>query len=151
MVHEYKEDNFEVEAKLLTDGDLEVVLLRKVEEEVDMHLKVVLILVDENIEVLDKVVQDDTQEKGAETDRVTFPIVTLSDRILPLSFFVLAVSISVGDTVVETNNYFSQSDYNTFFAWRSDKSDWWMLRGSVKNNNILWTIYKHFGFVINTS
>ena len=60
MVHEYKEDNFEVEAKLLTDGDLEVVLLRKVEEEVDMHLKVVLILVDENIEVLDKVVKVDT-------------------------------------------------------------------------------------------
>ena len=59
-MHEYKEDNFEVEAKLLTDGDLEVVLLRKVEEEVDMHLKVVLILVDENIEVLDKVVKVDT-------------------------------------------------------------------------------------------
>ena len=124
MVHEYKENNFEVEAKLLTDGDLEVVLMRKVEEEVDMHLKVVLILIDENIEVLDKVVKEDTQEKGAETARVTFPIVTLSDRILPLSFFVVAVSISVGDTVVETNNYFSQSDYNTFFAWRSDKSDW---------------------------
>ena len=55
---------------------------------------------------------------------MTFPIVTLSDRILPLSFFVVAVSISVGDTVVETSNDFSQSDYNTFFAWRSDKSDW---------------------------
>ena len=60
MVHEYTEDNFEVEAKLLTDGDLEVVLLRKVEDEVDMHLKVVLILVYENIEVLDKVVKVDT-------------------------------------------------------------------------------------------
>ena len=60
MVHEYTEDNFEVEVKLLTDGDLEVVLLRKVEDEVDMHLKVVLILVDENIEVLDKVVKVDT-------------------------------------------------------------------------------------------
>ena len=120
MVHKYKEDNFEVEAKLLTDGDLEVVLLRKVEDEVNMHLKAVLILVDENIEV----VQDDTQEKGAETARVTFPIVTLSDRILPLSFFVVAVSISMGDTVVEKNNGFSLSDYNTFFASRSDKSDW---------------------------
>ena len=116
-----------------------------------MHLKVVWILIDENIEVLDKGVKEDTQEKGAETTSVTFPIVPLSDRILPLSFFVVAVSISRGDTVVETNNGFSQSDYNTFFAWRSDKSDWWMLRGSVKNNNILWTIYKHFGFVINTS
>ena len=49
MVHKYKEDNFEVAARLLTDGDLEVVLLRKVEEEVDMHLKVVLILVDEKM------------------------------------------------------------------------------------------------------
>ena len=81
-------------------------------------------MIDENIEVLDKGVKEDTQEKGAETTSVTFPIVPLSDRILPLSFFVVAVSISIGDTVVETNNDFSLSDYNTFFASRSYKSDW---------------------------
>ena len=79
-----------------------------------------MILIDENIEVLDTVLREDIWEKGADTAGVTFPIVKLSDRIIQLSFFLLAVSISMGDTVKETNNEFTQNDYNTFFDWRSD-------------------------------
>ena len=123
MKHNYRGENFKVDVKLLTNGNLEV-SLHRIGHEVDMHLRVALILIDENIEVLDTVLREDAREKGAEVAGVTFPIVTLSDRIHQLSFFVVAVSISMGDIVVETNNEFTQKDYNTFFAWRSDKSDW---------------------------
>ena len=82
-------------------------------------------MIDDNFEVLDTVLKEDTREKGSNIAGVTFPIVKFSDRILQLSFFVVAVSISMGDMVVETSNTFTQSDYNTFFAWRFDKwSDW---------------------------
>ena len=123
MKHDFRGANFKVDVKLLTNGNLEV-SLHRIGHEVDMHLKVVLILIDENIEVLDTVLREDAREKGSEVAGVTFPIVTLSDRIHQLSFFVVAVSISMGDIVVETNNEFTQKDYNTFFAWRSDESDW---------------------------
>ena len=123
MKHDFRGANFKVDVKLLTNGNLEV-SLHRIGDEVDMHLKVALILIDENIEVLDTVLREDKREKGAEVAGVTFPIVTLSDRIHQLSFFVVAVSISMGDIVVETNNEFTQKDYNTFFVWRSDKSDW---------------------------
>ena len=124
MKHNYRGENFKVDVKLLTNGNLEVSLHRS-GQEVDMHLKVALIMIDDNFEVLDTVLKEDTREKGATIAGVTFPIVKFSDRILQLSFFVVAVSISMGDTMVETSNTFTQSDFNTFFAWRYDKrSDW---------------------------
>ena len=49
----YTGENFKVGVKLLTNGDPKVSLLRRGQEE-DFQLKVALILIDENIEVLDR-------------------------------------------------------------------------------------------------
>ena len=53
MVHNYKDENFQVDVKLLTNGDLEVIMIRNGDDHVvDANLKVALIMVDENIEVV---------------------------------------------------------------------------------------------------
>ena len=78
-------------------------------------------MVDENIEVMDTAHREDAKDKDEKRARVNFPIVKLPQ----LSFFVVAVSISVGgNVVVETSSDFTMTDYNTFLAWRSDRSDW---------------------------
>ena len=127
MVHNYNDENFQVDVKLLTNGDLEVIMIRKNDDHVaDANLKVALIMVDENIEVMDTAYREETKDKDEKRARVTFPIVKLCTQIPQLSFFVVAVSISVGGKVaVETSSdQFTRTDYNTFLSWRSDRSDW---------------------------
>ena len=57
---------------------------------------------------------------------MTFPIVKLCTEIPQLSFFVVAVSISMGGKVAVENSsdQFTMTDYRTFLAWRSDHCDW---------------------------
>ena len=127
MVHSYNDEDFQVDVKLMTNGDLAIIMIRKgVDHDADVNLKVALIMIDENIEVMETAYREDTREKDELRARVTFPIVKLCTQIPQLSFFVVAVSISVGGkVVVETSsNQFTKADYNTFLAWRSDRSDW---------------------------
>ena len=123
MKHEHEVENFKVNMKLLTSGDLEVRLTRKGPED-DMRLSVAVLLMDDNIELMDTIIKEDTKKKDVPIAKVTFPMVALVKRIPSISFIVVAVSVTVGDTKVETNNDFSQMDYDTFFAWRGDQSDW---------------------------
>ena len=82
MVHNYNDENFQVDVKLLTNGDLEVIMIRKNDEHVaDANLKVALIMV-ENIEVMDTAYWEDAKDKDEKRARVTFPIVKLCTKIL---------------------------------------------------------------------
>ena len=108
-----------MDVKLLTSGDLKVELIRKGPKD-DMKLSVALLLIDDSIELMNTIIKEVTEKKDVSIAKVTFPIVNLVEQILHLSFIVLAVSVTVGDTKMETSNDFSETDYNTFFAWSSE-------------------------------
>ena len=129
MDHNYDGEHLQVDVRLLTNGDLEVVMTRKGDvHDTEVNLKVALIMVDANIEVMDKAIREETNTKdnNEKKARVTFPIVELCEQIPQLTFFVVAVDISVGGKLVGVtkSDEFSTTDYNTFFAWRGDRSDW---------------------------
>ena len=64
MVHNYNDEKFQVDVKLLTNGDLEVIMIRKNDDHVaDANLKVALIMVDENIEIMDSAYREDAKDK----------------------------------------------------------------------------------------
>ena len=123
MEHNYNDNNFQVDVKLMTNGDLRVDLIRKGDDhDADVNLKVALIMVDSKLEVMETATREDTKGKDVKRASVTFPIVKLCSQIHQLTFFVVAVSISVGSTVVvETNSLkFTKTDHDTFMAWRGD-------------------------------
>ena len=81
---------------------------------------VLQLLIDDTIELMETIIKEVTEKKDLSIAKVTFPIVTLVDQILNLSFIVVvAVSVTMGDIKMETID-FSETDNSTFFAWRSD-------------------------------
>ena len=127
MDHNYDGEHLQVDANLLTNGDLIIAMIRKGDvHDAEVNLKVALIMVDTNIEVMETAIREDTKDKGEKRARVTFPIVKLCERIPKLTFFVVAVDISVGGKLVGVtrSDEFTTADYNTFYAWRGDRSVW---------------------------
>ena len=61
---------------------------------------------------------------GLKEVAVSFPIVELVTSVKELSFFILEVDLDVGEFHIENNKGFTSADYDKFFAWRSDQSDW---------------------------
>ena len=123
MVHNYNDDNFQVDVKLLTNGDLRVDLIRKGDDhDADVNLKVSLIKVDAKLEAMETDTRENTTNKDFKKASVTFPIVKLCSEIPQISFFVVVVSIYVEDkVVVETSsNKFNKTDHDTIMAWRGD-------------------------------
>ena len=127
MEHNYDGEHLQIDANLLTNGDIEIVMFRKgVVHEAEVNLKVALIMVDSKIEVMETAIREDTKDKDERRARVTFPIVELCEQIPQLTFFVVAVDISVGGQLVGVtrSDEFTSNDYNIFYAWRGDRSDW---------------------------
>ena len=61
---------------------------------------------------------------GMKEVAVSFPIVELVTSVKELSFLILEVDLDVGEFHMANNEGFTSADYDKFFAWRSDQSDW---------------------------
>ena len=90
-------------------------------EDQELALKATLHMIDQDIVLKNTTTKE---AKGVKEVAVSFPIVELVTSIKELSFFILEVDLDVGEFHMVNNEGFTSDDYNKFFAWRSDQSDW---------------------------
>ena len=113
-----KEEFFRIDLKLLpTTGYLSVKLTCEKAKQ-DLKLNVAVLLVNDKLDLLTTVTKEDTKNRG-KTATVSFPMAALVSLNPFISFIVVAVSVVVGDTMVETSRHLTEDDINTFSAWKS--------------------------------
>ena len=115
-----KEEFFKVNLKLMpSTGYLDVKLTGK-EAKNDLKLKVavLLLLLNDKIELLTTVTKEDTKI-GGKTASLIFPMAALVSLNPFISFIVVAVSVGVGDTMMDTSKELTKDDINNFSAWKT--------------------------------
>ena len=90
-------------------------------EDQELALKATLHMIDQDIVLKNTTTKE---AKGVKEVAVSFPIVELVTSVKELSFFILEVDLDVGEFHMANNKGFTSADYDKFFAWRSDQSDW---------------------------
>jgi len=91
------------------------------EDHQQLALKATLHMIDQDIELKHTATK---KAAGMKEVAVSFPIVELVTSVKELSFFILEVDLDVGEFHMANNEGFTSADYDKFFAWRSDQSDW---------------------------
>jgi hypothetical protein len=128
----FQDDFYKLSVNLKKSGRLAVNLNRAREEmEGEVSITASLHIIDQNIELIHTVTKEGIA--GGKGDMfpdhkngvtVTFPISKIVDEIPAVTFFVLEADFVIGDHKMKNNLGFTEDDYEKFFAWRSDQSDW---------------------------